>query len=168
VLPQVSNNPELVFTAHSIPESMAANCQYASQLYEASRLVAEALGLEKWQLVYQSRSGSPVQPWLGPDVCDHLRELKAKGVADVVVAPIGFVSDHMEVIYDLDVEAKKLADDLGLRMIRAGTPGTHPLFVKMIRELIVERMGKVGPRYLGAGKVALDNCTADCCIVPNQ
>jgi ferrochelatase len=164
----VSGNTQLVFTAHSIPESMAANCKYASQLTEASRLVAESLRQEDWQLVYQSRSGSPMQPWLGPDICDHLRELKAKQVTDVVVAPIGFVSDHMEVIYDLDVQAKKVADELGIRMVRAATAGTHPLFVKMIRELILERLGDMSPRYLGACTNELGNCAPDCCIVPNH
>ena len=167
-LSAVSGNAQLVFTAHSIPESMAANCEYASQLNEASRLVAESLGQEDCQLVYQSRSGSPTQPWLGPDICDHLRELKAKGVTDVVVAPIGFVSDHMEVIYDLDVQAKKVADELGIRMVRAATAGAHPLFVGMIRELLLEKFGVVIPRYLGTREIVLGSCAADCCIVPDH
>jgi len=167
-LSAAGEHPGLVFTAHSIPESMAGNCEYVLQLTEASRLVAESLGQEDWQLVYQSRSGSPTQPWLGPDICDHLRELKAKGVTDVVVAPIGFVSDHMEVIYDLDVQAKKVADELGIRMVRAATAGTHPLFVQMIRELILERINDVRPRHLGNREIALDNCTSDCCIFPSH
>src|SRR5215813_5801166 len=131
---------QIVFTAHSIPESMSANCDYVSQLQETGRLVAEELGATKWQLVFQSRSGSPSQPWLGPDICDHLKELKTSGARDVIVAPIGFVSDHMEVIYDLDVQAQELAIELGLNMKRASTVGTHPLFVQMIRELIRERI----------------------------
>ena len=167
-LAETGGNPQLVFTAHSIPESMAANSEYASQLTETSRLVAETLGQKDWQLVYQSRSGSPTQPWLGPDIYDHLRGLKAKGVSDVVVSPIGFVSDHMEVIYDLDVEAKNLADELGLRMVRAATAGTHPLFVRMIRELLLEKFGVVIPRYLGTREIVLDSCAADCCIVPDH
>ncbi len=112
----------LVFTAHSIPESMAANCDYAAQLAETGSLIAQALNIENWQLVYQSRSGSPSQPWLGPDVSDHLQTLRKDGVAEVVVAPIGFVSDHMEVVYDLDVEAQKVAKELGLKH----GPGTRP------------------------------------------
>jgi ferrochelatase len=163
-LARLPQNRHLVFTAHSIPESMAANCEYAGQLAEASRLVVEALGQKSWQLVYQSRSGSPTQPWLGPDVSEHLRALKSKGITDVVVAPIGFVSDHMEVIYDLDIEAKKLADELGLRMVRAATAGTHPLFVKMIRDLILERIDGTPGRALGLHGPSHNECSVNCCI----
>ena len=163
-LSAAGEHPGLVFTAHSIPESMATNCEYASQLTEASRLVAESLGQEDWQLVYQSRSGSPTQPWLGPDICDHLRELKAKGVTDVVVAPIGFVSDHMEVIYDLDVQAKKVADELGIRMVRAATAGTHPLFVRMIRELLLERTLGTPASVIGLHGPSHNVCADDCCL----
>ena len=163
-LAETGGNPQLVFTAHSIPESMAANSEYASQLTEASRLVAETLGQKDWQLVYQSRSGSPAQPWLGPDICDHLRGLKAKGVSDVVVSPIGFVSDHMEVIYDLDVEGKRVADELGLRLVRAATAGTHPVFVRMIRELILERTAGTPASVLGLHGPSHDVCAGDCCV----
>jgi ferrochelatase len=163
-LSQFDGNPHLVFTAHSIPESMAVNCEYVGQLTESSRLVAETLGQQNWQLVYQSRSGSPMIPWLGPDVCDHLRELKATGVTDVVVAPIGFISDHMEVIYDLDVQAKKVADGIGLNMVRAATAGTHPLFVKMIRELILERTDGIPVRTVGLHGPSHDVCPDDCCV----
>ncbi|HEX5833203.1 MAG TPA: ferrochelatase, partial [Pyrinomonadaceae bacterium] len=131
---------QLVFTAHSIPESMAANCEYAAQLQEAGSLIGAALGSDRWRVVYQSRSGSPAQPWLGPDINDYLRELHSKSTSHVVLAPIGFVSDHMEIVYDLDFEAQNLARELGMQMVRAATAGTHPVFVKMIRELIVERM----------------------------
>jgi ferrochelatase len=146
----------LVFTAHSIPESMAVNCDYAEQLAEAGGLIAHALGIKSWQLVYQSRSGSPSQPWLGPDVTEHLRTLHREGVRNVVVAPIGFVSDHMEVVYDLDIEAQKVAGELGMKMVRAATAGTHPAFVKMIRELVVERIEDQVPQNV---------CEADCCLV---
>src|SRR5262249_16923126 len=98
------DEPTLVYTAHSIPESMAAKCEYASQLEEAGGLIAQDLQIENWKVVYQSRSGSPSQPWLGPDICDYLKQIHRQGVSNVVVAPIGFVSDHMEVVYDLDVE----------------------------------------------------------------
>ncbi len=104
----------LVFTAHSIPESMAANCDYATQLAQTGSVIAHALNIDNWERVYQSRSGSPSQPWLGPDVCDHLKTLRAEGVTEVVLAPIGFVSDHMEVVYDLDIEARKVADEIGI------------------------------------------------------
>lgn len=155
---------QLVFTAHSIPESMAANCDYAVQLEAAGGLIAHELGVQNWSVVYQSRSGSPAQPWLGPDICDHLRSLNAAGVSDVVVAPIGFVSDHIEVVYDLDVEARQVADELGMKLVRAGTAGTHPSFVKMIRELIRERVNNEPARFLGARGPNHVVCPADCCL----
>ena len=153
-LDQVGDSAHLVFTAHSIPESMAVNCDYAAQLGQTGALIARELSIEKWHLVYQSRSGSPMQPWLGPDVCEHLRTLRSEGVTEVVVAPIGFVSDHMEVVYDLDVEARRVADEIGIRMVRAATAGTHPSFVKMIRELVMERINNEVPANL---------CAPDCC-----
>jgi len=159
-----SSPVHLAFTAHSIPTSMAVNCGYAFQLNEAGRLVSEAVGIENWKLVYQSRSGPPTQPWLGPDVCEYLRNLKERGVLDVVIAPIGFVSDHMEVIYDLDVEATQLAQEIGINLRRAATAGTHPLFVKMIRELIMERMNGTSARYLGSHGASHDVCDPLCCL----
>jgi ferrochelatase len=129
-----------LFSAHSIPLSMARGCQYVEQLMKVSESVAQSVGIGNWKLVFQSRSGPSTQPWLEPDVCDHLQLLGESGVKEVLVAPIGFVSDHMEVIYDLDTEAAKLCTDLGMKMIRAETVGTHPSFVRMIRELIVERV----------------------------
>src|SRR5262249_31528399 len=121
----------VAFTAHSIPLSMVSGCRYVEQLTETCRLLTEQLPLpsERWQLVYQSRSGRPQDPWLDPDIGDHLRRLRTDGVNDVVVAPIGFLSDHIEVLYDLDDEAKKIAAEIGLKMIRAGTVGAHPRFV---------------------------------------
>jgi len=155
----------LVFTAHSIPESMAAKCDYAAQLKETARLIAAELRHDNWKVVYQSRSGSPSQPWLGPDICDYVRELKANGVTDVVVAPIGFVSDHMEVVYDLDVELRQLVDELGdVNLVRAATAGTHPSLVKMIRELILERVDNAPARFLGSRGVPHFICPADCCL----
>ena len=154
----------VVFTAHSIPDAMAANCEYVAQLAEAGKLIAEALGIDQWRVVYQSRSGSPSQPWLGPDVNDYLRELRAKGVDNVVVAPIGFVSDHMEVVYDLDYEAQNVAKELGLTMVRAATAGTHPAFVKMIRELILERIHNEPGRFLGSRGPSHNVCPVDCCL----
>jgi ferrochelatase len=155
---------QLVFTAHSIPEAMAANCEYAAQLAEAGKLIAGALGIDRWRVVYQSRSGSPSQPWLDPDVNDYLRELRAEGVSQVVVAPIGFVSDHMEIVYDLDYEAQNVARELGITMVRAATAGTHPAFVKMIRELILERIHHEPARFLGSRGPGHDVCPVDCCL----
>lgn len=157
-------DPNLVFTAHSIPESMAANCDYAAQLSETARLIAQDLNIENWQLVFQSRSGSPSQPWLGPDVSDHLKALRVEGVTEVVVAPIGFVSDHMEVVYDLDVEALNVAQELGVNMVRAQTAGTHPAFVKMIRELMLERINNDPPRFVGSHGARPGICEPDCCL----
>jgi len=155
----------VAFTAHSIPDAMAQNCDYEAQLKETGRLIAESLGMKKWQLVYQSRSGSPMQPWLGPDVGEYLRELKASGADEVVLAPIGFISDHMEIIYDLDTEAMALCNELGLKMIRAETAGTHPAFIKMIRELILERLEPGRERrFLGANNPREDQCAPDCCL----
>lgn len=156
---------EIAFSAHSIPLSMAVNCAYESQLQEASRLVAAALGREHWRLVFQSRSGPPTQPWLAPDVCDHLRELKTNGANDVVIAPIGFVSDHMEVVYDLDTEARQVGEEIGLNLVRAATAGTHPAFIKMIRELILERIEPGSPRRsLGKLDPLPDHCNEGCCL----
>jgi len=154
----------IVYTAHSIPANMANNCDYETQLRETGRLVSEALKIPDWHLAFQSRSGPPTQPWLEPDICDKLRLLKAEGVENIVIAPIGFVSDHMEVIYDLDIEAKRTANELALNMTRAATAGTHPLFVKMIRELILERTELTPPRFLGTLGPKDNSCPIDCCL----
>jgi protoporphyrin/coproporphyrin ferrochelatase len=154
----------LLYTAHSIPLSMAANCRYEAQLLEACRLVSQEFDCPAWDLVYQSRSGPPTQPWLGPDVAESLKVLAATGVRDVVLAPIGFVSDHLEVLYDLDIEAKRLCGELGVNMVRAATVGTHPRVIAMYRELIVERMSGVTDRpALGQFGPSHDVCAADCC-----
>jgi ferrochelatase len=159
----------LVFTAHSLPRSLAAACDYEAELRETASLVAFPLGRPQYSLVYQSRSGPPSQPWLEPDVVDHLRVLARDGVRDVVVAPIGFLSDHMEVVYDLDLEAKARALELGLNMVRAATVGTHPRFVAMIRELVVERSsGEPLRPHLGTRGAAQDECPETCCLVPRS
>src|SRR3989442_4152727 len=124
---------------------MASGCAYVAQLEEACRLVAAGAGRTEWGLAYQSRSGAPHQPWLEPDILDQLRGLRDAGATDVVVAPIGFVSDHMEVRYDLDLEARGRAEELGLNLVRAGTAGAPPRFVSMVREL-VEGRGRGGPQ----------------------
>ncbi|HVU90459.1 MAG TPA: ferrochelatase [Pirellulales bacterium] len=159
----------LVFTAHSIPLGMAQNCEYEAQLREACRLVAASFPGHAWQLTYQSRSGPPTQPWLAPDILDALRELARQGTKDVVVLPIGFISDHLEVLYDLDIEARQLSDSLGLNMVRAGTAGTAPKFVAMIRELVLERVEPGHPRRaLGTLGPSHDVCAADCCLPPQR
>ncbi len=159
----------VAFTAHSIPMTMALGCNYQAQLLETCRLITEALGDfggDRWQLVFQSRSGPAQQAWLEPDICDHLRELKERGVTDVVIAPVGFVSDHMEVLYDLDTEARALSGEIGLNMIRAATVGAHPTFISMIRELILERITEnPDRRALGTYDASHDVCPVDCCLI---
>lgn len=160
---------KVLFTAHSIPMSMAENCKYERQLTEASRLVAERVGHANWELVYQSRSGPPQQPWLEPDVCDHIEALhEAGGLEDLIILPIGFVSDHMEVMFDLDTEARDVCEKLGVHFVRAATIGTHPRAITMIRELVEERiateLGQEPERpALGQFPANHDVCPKDCC-----
>jgi protoporphyrin/coproporphyrin ferrochelatase len=168
----------IAFTAHSIPMSMANTSDYVKQLTEASRLVHTAVSARigvswPWQLVYQSRSGAPGQPWLEPDICDHLAEQQADDASAVVMVPIGFISDHMEVVYDLDTQARERAASLGLPVRRAATVGTDPRFVQMIVELIAERMAlAVGdqPVRLALGQYPAnhDVCPLDCCPMPTR
>jgi ferrochelatase len=166
----------LVFTAHSIPVAMndlsgpLANGLYLSQQRETARLVAEAVrgaGAE-FDLVWQSRSGPPEVPWLEPDVNDHLKDLAARGGRAVVVTPSGFVSDHIEVRWDLDVEARATAAALGLEYVRAATVGTHPAFITAIRELIEEQISAAEPRALGALGLSGGDCPAGCCPAPRR
>lgn len=154
------------FSAHSIPRSMAAGCDYEAQLRELARLVVEQVGHPRHRIVYQSRSGPPHVPWLEPDVGDALRELAAtEPGAAVVAAPFGFVADHMEVIYDLDHEARAIADELGLTFVRAATANNHPRYIEMIVELIAERIDPNRPRRgLGTLGIRPDQCPVDCCL----
>ena len=156
----------ILYSAHSIPLAMAAGCQYEAQLQESARLVSQDLGAHPWHLVYQSRSGPPQQPWLEPDVCDFIKELGAQDdIQDVVIVPIGFVSDHMEVLFDLDTEAKEIGNELGINIVRAKTVGVHPRFISMIRELIKERISGDKERpALGDMGVSHDVCPVDCCL----
>lgn len=178
----------LLFTAHSIPVAMASAGPYVSQLEAAGGLVAAALGRRAtgsagvppaglagaargrqdagaprgdWRLGYQSRSGSPRQPWLEPDIAGQLAAIAGEGRHDVVVAPLGFLSDHMEVVHDLDIEARAEADRLGLNMVRAATPGSRPELVEMILALVAERV--TGAPRLALGPVPADTCEPDCC-----
>jgi ferrochelatase len=158
----------VLFTAHSIPLSMAENCKYESQLLESGRLIMESFTELKWDLVYQSRSGPPTQPWLEPDVCDFIQELhKRHDVQQIVIMPIGFVSDHVEVLFDLDEQAREICNSLGIGLARAKTVGVHPKFVAMIRELIEERISGAEKRAIGNFPPNWDACPADCCTYPN-
>lgn len=164
--PEKRAGARIVFTAHSIPLSMARNCNYELQLREVARLVAHALNRSEWDLVWQSRSGPPQVPWLEPDILDHLRTLRSAGQEAVVVAPIGFTSDHMEVVYDLDDEARELCESIGLQMVRARTAGTHPRFVRMIVELIQERTQRRAPEAIGQLTALPTPCPVGCCPAP--
>jgi protoporphyrin/coproporphyrin ferrochelatase len=154
----------IVFTAHSIPVAMAEACDYQKQVTESCRLVGEAVGKTSWLLIYQSRSGPPEQPWLEPDLDGVLGELTS--AKDVVVAPIGFVSDHVEVVYDLDVEARETLSKRGIKMVRAATVGNHPKFPAMIRELVLERLGQEPVRAIGRYGPAQEECAVECCPAP--
>src|SRR5579863_1417439 len=162
-------NVQVVYVAHSIPISMANTSDYVRQLEDVRALISARLGIKSDVLVYQSRSGAPGQPWLEPDILDYLRGVKEKNLASaVVIAPISFISDHMEVLYDLDIEARQLCDSLGLAMARAKTVGVHPKFIAMIRELILERTEGAERRAWGTLGVRQDICAEDCCPAPQR
>jgi protoporphyrin/coproporphyrin ferrochelatase len=135
--PAVQDAARLVCTAHSIPAPMAARSRYEAQLRESSRLVAEAAGMREWELVYQSRSGRPEDPWLGPDVGDYLRTARADGLQAAVLCPIGFVCDHIEVLYDLDREAAAICREIGLPMVRAEAANDDPRFLDMMADVVL-------------------------------
>jgi ferrochelatase len=163
---RAADETTVLFTAHSIPNAMADHCDYVKQLTESSRLVAEASGVKHWRLVYQSRSGPPQQPWLEPDVCETIAQLHSAGqLAALVIVPIGFVSDHMEVMFDLDEQAAEVCRQRGIPMARARTAGTDPGFVQMIRALIEERLGRVDRREaVGSLGPWHDVCPDNCCL----
>jgi ferrochelatase len=167
--------PELVrakttvlFCAHSIPKSMADHSRYEEQLRESAKLICRAAKHGPWELVFQSRSGPPQQPWLEPDVCDRIEQLQAEqGIEHVVIQPLGFVSDHMEVLFDLDHEAAELCKEKGIHFIRAASVGVHPRFIKMIVDLIEERLSPDTERpCLGTYGPSHDLCPGDCCLYP--
>lgn len=160
---------DVIFTAHSVPVSMASGSAYEKQLREASRLVAELGGAERYQLAWQSRSGPPQVPWLEPDILDVLNERAQAGTRHVILAPVGFVSDHLEVLFDLDHEAKELAEALGMSFVRLPSVGVDPLFIAMIRELIEERMQECPERRaLGRFGPSHDVCPMNCCRVSER
>lgn len=170
--PARRDSTRIVFTAHSVPTAAAAAAgphggRYEAQLAETARLVHAAAAPDlAYDLVWQSRSGPPQVSWLEPDVNDHLAELPGQGVTGVVVSPIGFVSDHLEVVWDLDTEARETAKRLGLDFVRAATPGTDSRFVAMVRELVRERTDPAGAtlrRRLGDLPM-WDTCPTACCV----
>ena len=175
-----ATEPTIIFTAHSIPTSMAATCDYEAQLREACRLVIERLERPAaWRLAWQSRSGPPHIPWLEPDINDEIAALASDGVRHAVIVPIGFVSDHMEVAWDLDVQAAATAADHGVTLRRAISPGTtpEPSFIAMWAELVEERIAveqdpdradRAPRRALGALAVRPDVCATDCCPAPTR
>jgi protoporphyrin/coproporphyrin ferrochelatase len=171
----------LVFTAHSVPQSADATAgppeegghRYSRQVTEAARLVAAELGVADYDVVWQSRSGPPRVPWLEPDVLDHIRALHAAGVTGVTLAPVGFVSDHVEVVWDLDTEARELCEELGMGFGRAATAGPDPRFADMVIELVDEHRHDAAPRGLGAVARAGCGvngalCAPECCAPPRR
>jgi ferrochelatase len=169
----------LVFTAHSIPNSFDATAGpaewgghlYSRQVAEAARLVAAEVGVAEYDVVWQSRSGPPQVPWLEPDILDHVDALHAKGVDNLVVCPVGFVSDHLEVIWDLDNEARERAESYGMGFARAATPGPDPRFAEMVVELVQEHLSGAAPRRLSSFRAAGctvngEFCAVACCEPP--
>lgn len=163
--PKKHSDVELIFTAHSIPDSMARHSDYEAQLNDAGALIANRLGHPRWRLAFQSRSGPPQVPWLGPDILEVLRQLRPE--TRVVIMPLGFLNDHLEVLYDLDVEARQLAAELKLDMRRAATVGCHPAFIGAIADLVQERLDPTRPK-LAEGKRGPkeDTCPETCCLNP--
>ena len=173
----VRDRARVVFTAHSVPTAADAAAgtpsegghRYSRQVADAARLVAADLGLAEHDVVWQSRSGPPQVPWLGPDIVDHLDTLAAQGVPAVVIAPVGFVSDHVEVIWDLDTEARERAEELGIAFARAATAGPDPRFADMVVELVAEHTAAAAPRGLSTDVPSAGctvnglPCAVDCC-----
>jgi ferrochelatase len=136
----------LIFTAHSLPTAMATGSPYVEQVELSAHLIAEKLNHQRWSLAYQSRSGRPSDPWLEPDISQAIRDVAANGNKQVMVAPIGFVCDHVEILYDLDIEAKNIAADLGINLIRVSCPNDHPTFIRMIANVVKSHLKKVEDR----------------------
>ncbi|MEM9713440.1 MAG: ferrochelatase [Actinomycetota bacterium] len=158
----------LVYTAHSIPVAMAETSDYVEQLADTAGLVAASVGVDDWDLVWQSRSGPPSVPWLEPDVGDHLHSLADGGTTDVVLVPIGFVADHQEVRFDLDTQAAEIAAGTGITLERVSTPGLDERYVAMIRELVLERLRDEPRRALGVLGPRQDVCGVGCCPAPRR
>ena len=129
--------PHAIFTAHSIPKSMADASPYAAQFEACAGAIAAAAGVSSWEIAYQSRSGSPNDPWLEPDIRETVEQLPQRGIREVVAVPIGFLCDHVEVLYDLDVDASRIASEAGVRFVRAPALNDHPLFIDLLADLVV-------------------------------
>lgn len=134
------HNAHMLFTAHSVPTAMAAASPYVEQVTESARLVAQRLGHSRWSVAYQSRSGSSRESWLEPDMGQAIRQLSREGARDLVVVPVGFICDHVEVLYDLDIEARQIAEEAGLTFVRAGSVNDHPAFIRMLTDVVQRRM----------------------------
>ena len=143
---EVRGQARLIFTAHSIPLSMAGRSRYREQLLVSARRVADAVGMTDWVLVYQSRSGRPEDPWLEPDICDYLRQQHQAGLAAAVICPIGFICDHIEVLYDLDREAADVCRSLGVPMARAEAVNDDPLFLDMLADVVLKTINRYDGR----------------------
>ncbi len=171
-LDELPAGSRLVFTTHSLPTADAEASDYVAQHRDVAATVAAAVGqADQWDLVYQSRSGAPHVPWLEPDVGDHLRELAQAGVPGAAVVPIGFISDHMEVVWDLDTVAAEAAAEAGIAMVRVGTPGTDGQFPAMVADLLAERRSTLAGEptvrpTLGGLPPRVTPCVAGCC--PNR
>ncbi|MEZ4705395.1 MAG: ferrochelatase [Bdellovibrionota bacterium] len=158
---------KVLFTAHSLPLSMSQSSDYTLQLQNTSELIAKQVNLPHWELCYQSRSGGPSQPWLEPDVCDVIRSTSKKDFDRIMVHPVGFVSDHMEIIFDLDRDAKQCAKECGFSFVRSQTPGTHPTMIELIVDLIKEYIDPHHPRpSLGDLGPRPRHCPPGCCPAP--
>ncbi len=168
---KVRADARIVFTTHSIPHTMSRHSDYEAQTLEACRITMEQLtghtrGTHSWDLVYNSRSGPAFVPWLTPDINDHIEALAACGTPAVVVVPIGFISDHMEVIHDLDTEAAATAEAAGIAFARAATVGVDPVFVTGLRELVEEHVAGAEAYTLGTRGPNWTECPVDCCLTP--
>lgn len=134
------SNTMILFTAHSIPVPMAEASPYVQQLETTARLIAEKLNYDNWRLVYQSRSGRPADPWLEPDVCDVIEEISKEGVKNVIAQPIGFICDHIEVLFDIGVEAQETSDEVGVKLFRAKTVNDDPKFIEAMADVVLKMM----------------------------
>ncbi len=143
----------IIFTAHSLPTAMAARSPYERQVLETSQLVAERLAHQRWSVAYQSRSGKPTEPWLEPDIGEAIQSLAAEKVVELVVAPIGFVCDHVEVLYDLDIEARRIAEGFGIFFLRAGSLNDRSIFIRMMAEIIGVELSAVSGQQSSRGKL---------------
>ena len=164
----LSSETPVLHSAHSLPLSMAANCDYQQQLNEAAAIVNELAGMRgPYEVVFQSRSGPPSVPWLTPDIDQRIHELAEQGTQELLVHPLGFVADHMEVLFDLDTQSAAAAKEAGVKMVRTPTVGTHPRFVSMLVDLVEEAAGLRADRpSLSKSGPRPDKCNSQCCPAP--